>query len=398
MSEEQAMAAEQMDEDMTGEIPQQHSDAVCYFAGHDGPVYAVSSSSSSTDPLLLCTGGGDDRAFLVRGEEGRVLAELEGHGESVVATAFNFDNSLVATACLDGVIRVYRTTENAMGKLIATCEGSSEGAEWLAWHPKGNVIMGGFGDGTCWLWHIKTTAGQEDARYMATLTGHSGAVTCGGFTIDGKGVISAGHDGSIRLWNPITGAATAVLSGPEFHGDTPVTCLTVHPNGQLLLTGDLEGNVVVTNIQSARAMAKLRTTPTVENPDFPPSVEAIAASPKHAVVAACDNDGHFILINMTNLTVRHSISLGEHGVSRLAFLGTSPIVAAASLTGTLMLYNSLTGALERTLQGHDSMVLTMAVSAPATVSVDDAAEVTGRFLVSGSDDGVVLTFGPFVTE
>ena len=44
-------------------------------------------------------------------------------------------------------------------------------------------------------------------------TGHAGAVTCGGFTPDGKAVVTGGGEGdaSLRVWNPKTGECTAAV-------------------------------------------------------------------------------------------------------------------------------------------------------------------------------------------
>lgn len=44
-------------------------------------------------------------------------------------------------------------------------------------------------------------------------SGHSGPVTCGSFTPDGKGVVTGGGEGdaSLRLWNPKTGECTLTV-------------------------------------------------------------------------------------------------------------------------------------------------------------------------------------------
>lgn len=52
--------------------------------------------------------------------------------------------------------------------------------QWVKWHPRGHVLLAGSEDVTAWLWNADTAA------CMAVLSGHSGAVTCGDFTPDGK--------------------------------------------------------------------------------------------------------------------------------------------------------------------------------------------------------------------
>jgi angio-associated migratory cell protein len=50
-------------------------------------------------------------------------------------------------------------------------------------------------------------------------SGHSGPVTGGSFTPDGKSVVSVGAEGdsSLRVWSPRTGECTLTLQGYGFH-------------------------------------------------------------------------------------------------------------------------------------------------------------------------------------
>ena len=40
---------------------------------------------------------------------------------------------------------------------------------------------------------------------MQVFSGHSGPVTCGGFSSDGKFVVTASVDGTAKVWNPKNG-------------------------------------------------------------------------------------------------------------------------------------------------------------------------------------------------
>lgn len=56
-------------------------------------------------------------------------------------------------------------------------------------------------------------------RRPQVLSGHSGPVTCGAFTPDGKFIVTGGGDGdaSLRAWNPRTGEGTCTIQGHPFH-------------------------------------------------------------------------------------------------------------------------------------------------------------------------------------
>jgi WD40 repeat protein len=57
--------------------------------------------------------------------------------------------SLLGTASLDGTVRVWSAAD---GSLVRVCEGPAEGCEWLAWHPKGDVVLAGSEDFSMWMW------------------------------------------------------------------------------------------------------------------------------------------------------------------------------------------------------------------------------------------------------
>ena len=59
-------------------------------------------------------------------------------------------------------------------------------------------------------------------------TGHSGAVTCGQFTPDGRLVVTGGgeNDCTLRVWDPKTGSCVHTTQGAHFHsvGELQALC------------------------------------------------------------------------------------------------------------------------------------------------------------------------------
>jgi ribosome assembly protein SQT1 len=91
---------------------------------------------------------------------------------------------------------------------------------------------------------------------VQVFSGHSGPVTAGAFTPDGKSVVSVSEDCSLRVWNPKTGDCSLTLQGHPFHIEG-LTCLGVHQDGQVVITGAQDGSVCVSNIHNSRVVASL---------------------------------------------------------------------------------------------------------------------------------------------
>ena len=226
------------------------------------------------------------------------------------------------------MLKIWRASN---GKLEHTLEGPGGGIEWLAWHPRGHIILAGSEDFTSWMWNAdsgafmqarllspssrhwlhlseqqmitckiaslghlfaaqwilvvdqftgkKLLAYVQSSIYIHTITctillteikyvfrlgtrvkfirdpkpcfsasffsgksmmsptckysmaqvftGHSGPVTCGKFTPDGKSIVTGGGEGdhSLRVWDPRSGTCSLALQDEHaYHTAGTPTC------------------------------------------------------------------------------------------------------------------------------------------------------------------------------
>ena len=126
----------------------------------------------------------------------------------------------------------------------------------MEWHPKGTVILAGSADGTLWMWNVPS------GTCMNVFTGHSGPVSCGGFTPNGKHIISGSEDGCVFVWDPKT--ATIIHKFGPLH-EASVNVMAMHPESQLVLTGAQDGTAKLIHIGNGRVCSSF---PCDFNPDI----------------------------------------------------------------------------------------------------------------------------------
>jgi WD40 repeat protein len=152
-------------------------------ASHDGAVLGEAS-------------GGDIRLWSVAGAQ---LVSSIAAGDPVLSLALDLDGTRIAVGHHDGV-RLYRPGADA--PIVLPTRGE---ARALAFAPDGRALAVGDAAGSVSLY------AADSGRHIASTSGHEGPVSAVAYLPDGP-LLTAGHDGTLRLWDNQSGDALAIVA------------------------------------------------------------------------------------------------------------------------------------------------------------------------------------------
>lgn len=259
------------------------------------------------------------------------------------------DDNLVATACADGVIRVWNLAD---GSLVAARDEMPEPMTAIGALPDGRALLVGDHSGAVRVVPYPF-AREFDER---AVDAHIGALSSLDRTADGSLILSASEDMTIRLWDAQGAPVRAyALFAPVKHA-------TLAP------AGDRIAAIGTDNV--ARVWAANGTEQKVLSGVAGP----LAFSPDGKWLAVGGAD-HKVLLYPTDFSADPKPMAAHAGPIRsLVFSPTSAQIFSSGDDNAIKVADVATAAELRTLSGHAAPVVAMAISAD------------GQRLVSGGDD------------
>jgi WD40 repeat protein len=200
---------------------------------------------------------------------------------------------------------------------------------------------------------------------LAETPGHDGEILACDFTPDGRGLLSAGWDGFLRMWDVAQGNAIAEVR----IATKPVSACAVAPDGKSWWAGTMEGMLIQWDPEKSNQQAMfLAHTRPISSLEFSPDGNTLATTSWDCSVSVWQATDRL-----------NGRVLGHHGdiVSGCGFTPNGRTLVSWSHDGTAIVWDIETQAPLCQMLGHNERIIMGAISAD------------GRWLVTGARDGEV---------
>jgi WD40 repeat protein len=280
---------------------------------------------------------------------------------SVTSIAFSPDSHQLAIAASDNTIRLWDMTEPQ--KEPSILRGHSAPLYVVAFSPDGKTLAAAGEDKTVLLWRL-----AEPRSEPRVLKGHQGTVRAVAYSPDGRWLASGGNDNAIKLWD---------TSRPESQPRTllghtqPVLALSFSFDGATLASGSDDGTIGLWNPGAPGKQAVMLK-------GHEGAVGAVAFAPDGKTLASGGEDKTVRLWDTTKPTAEPE-TLGKHRdiVSAIAFSQDGRLLASGSYDKKVKLWDITSQHGLTTLKGFGASVSTISYSPD------------GKWLVAGNVTGGV---------
>lgn len=274
---------------------------------------------------------------------------LDGHTAAVLAVDFSPDGKQIATAGVDGTIKLWQPD----GTLITTLKGHRSIVRSVKFSPDGLLLATGGDDKTIKLWH-------RDGSLFKSMQTHASGVWSIDFSPDGATLISGGTDSSVELWSR-QGQWLKTFPGKQ----SGIRVVAYSPDGQTIAAGSTDTTITLWNRDgSQRQILEEHET----------SVQALAFAPDGRTFTSGSSDGLIKLWNREGRLLR-TIQGHDTGIWGLDFSPNGKMFASASRDKTIKLWTA-EGTLLTTLRGHAAAVWGVAFSPDSRAIASAGAENT----------------------
>jgi WD40 repeat protein len=209
---------------------------------------------------------------------------------------------------------------------------------------------------------LKANLEPANEGALRTLAGHSGSVKAVAIAPDGKTVVSASWDNTLKIWDTETGRELKTLTGHS----SLVNAVAITPDGKTAISASWDKTLKIWDTQTGRELKTL-----TGHSDW---VGAVAIAPDSLTAISASWDKTLKIWDTKTGRELKTLTGHSESVTAVAIAPNGKTAISASKDETLKIWNTKTGRELKTLTGHSSGVTAVAIAPD------------GKRAISGSSD------------
>ncbi len=233
------------------------------LAGHGDAVWQV--RYSPTGETLASVSS--DRTVRLWSHEGELLKTWSDHTDTVWHISFSPDGEYLVSASEDNTLRLWHCEQDLMQTIDGPAGGQSGSIWCAAFDPYGRLVAAGGADGAIRLWTVidPPTEPMRLAPDPILLRGHRDWVRSVCFSPNGQFLASSSDDGTVRLWSVSADilndvdqddGGMAQLLPPLLSHEGVVWDVAFDPSGERLISAGADGTARVWDLRLDALMAQ----------------------------------------------------------------------------------------------------------------------------------------------
>jgi WD40 repeat protein len=297
--------------------------------GHTWHVYALAFAPNGK---VAASGGGDNTIRLWDLEKGEEVGRIDQHIKPVQGLVFTHDGRLVSCSD-DQTVRVW---DAVTLEELCRFEGHTNAVRSVALSPDEAWVVSGSIDKSLRLWRlpaVDVVRVQPDKPDLPvyTLEKHIGQVRRAAISADGRQALTAGLDGSLRLWDLARGEQIKELRPPD-RDEGQYMCAFLP--GERALGGTVDKSLRLWDLREGK--------PINTWPGHAGEVYHLACSLDGKWAISCGAEKMARLWDVAEGKVVRQLDVGEKGATNVAFSADGSRAAAYCIDGFLRVWNVAT--------------------------------------------------------
>lgn len=323
------------------------------FSGHEDWINKADFSSDSKHVITSSR----DKTVRIYNINGSFEKVLKGHNSNVWSAEFFPDNQSVATVGDDHTIRSW-----TLGKRFETYSGAK------------NVSFACFSSNGLNIAVVEDTVAKSwnlTGEIVAVFSGHTSAVNTARYSYDGKYLVTASKDGSVKIWDAVSGKNLQTF----YENDSAcVNDAVFSPNGEYLVFVS-DSSVVIRNLKNNTGICA---------PGHSGAVSSVWFSPEGEVFVTGGADGKIVLHSLDGKVLR--TFHGHDGqVNSVCFSPDGSSIISTSSDQTAVLWDRL-GQMRLTFRGYENNVNSAVFSPDSKFVLTTSDDALARLWTSDGKD------------